>query len=335
VPADATNVIVPSIDSDDAVAIRADGSLVSWGGISMASNFPAHLTNAVSVAAGPGFALAVSNGVPLLWGSSQGGPIYPVPPDLTNVVAVAANTCPVVLRADSTVAWWYPYEAVLTNAIAVAAGDGFGLGLRPNGTVAAWGFDLFGFGMLDIPPGLTSVVAVAAGAFFGMALKADGTVVAWGQNGDGQTNVPPDLTNAVAIAAGVYHCLALRSDGTVLEWGYNPYEHTWDHTGPTNLVSLLTNVVSIAAGGYSSIAVIGTGMPPAHVVVTNVTFGASGLRARVPSDRAKVYALEYKDSLADAQWTLLLPLAVGTGSDIDLVDTNAAARQRFYRVRRW
>jgi hypothetical protein len=334
VPADATNVVVASTGGGTAAAIRADGALVIWHPFSDAPNFPSHITNALAVAAGPGFGLAVTNGVPVLWGSSQGGGIYPVPADLTNVVAVVCGNAPVVLRADSTVAGWYPYETVLTNAVAIAAGQLSGLALRADGTVATWGYDICGVGVLNIPPGLTNVVGVAAGACFNAALKADGTVVAWGDNGCGQTNVPPDLTNAVAIAAGALHCLALRSDGTVVEWGRNPYERPWDTSGPTNLVSLLSNVVSIAAGGYSSIAVTGTGMPPLHVLVTNVTFGAGGFSAKVPTDRGKVYALEYKNSLSAAQWTLL-PLVAGTGGEIDLVDTNAAARQRFFRVRRW
>jgi alpha-tubulin suppressor-like RCC1 family protein len=315
------------------VAIRSDGALVAWGSLAAAANFPSRLTNALGVAAGSGFGLALSNAFPVLWGSSQFGVIYPVPPDLTNVVAVLRG--PLVLRADGSVAGWYPYETVLSNAVAIATAGGTSLiGLRADGTVAAWGLDVCGVGLLNVPPGLTNVVGVAAGTCFCAALKADGTVVAWGDNSHGQTNVPPDLTNAVAIAAGAVHCLALRADGTVVEWGHNPDEQPWVTSGPTNFVSLLSNVVGIAAGAFSSLAVIGTGMPPRQVLVTNVAFGAGGFSAQVPTDRGKVYALEYKNSLADPQWQML-PLVAGTGGFVQLADKSATASQRFYRVRRW
>lgn len=326
VPADATNVATASIEEGCAAAIRGDGSLMVWGAF-LGTNAPSRLTNALAVAAGPRFGVTISNGVPVLWGASQGGQIYPVPPDLTNVVAVACANAPIVLRADSTVAWWYPYETVLTNAVAIAGGQNSGIALRPDGTVATWGIDPCDHGMLDIPPGLGSVVSIASGACFNAALRADGHVVAWGDNTYGQTNVPANLTNAMAIAAGSLHCVALRSDGTVVAWGDNTFNQTRVPAG-------LSNVLSIAAGGNSSLAITGMARPRVDVVVTNVVFGPDGFKARVPTDRGNVYALEYKNSLAGTEWNLL-PLVAGTGSDVDLVDTNAPAQQRFYRVRRW
>jgi hypothetical protein len=250
------------------------------------------------------------------------------------VVAVACANGPVALRADGSVAWWYPYQTVVSNAVAIAAGEYSGMALLANGTVAPWGFDDCNSGMMDVPPGLTNIVGVAAGACFNAALKADGTVVAWGDNSHGQTNVPRDLTNAVAITAGCLHCLALRSDGTVVEWGDNPYEPPGTSSGPTNFVSSLSNVVRIAAAGYSSIAVIGPSIPPAQVALTNVAFGAGGFTVQVPTDRQRVYGLEYKNSLTDAQWTLL-PLVAGTGGTVQLTDPAPGPAQRFYRVRRW
>jgi hypothetical protein len=151
--------------------------------------------------------------------------------------------------------------------------------------------------------------------------------VAWGDGYSGQTNVPPDLTNAVAIAAGGYHGLALRSDGTVAAWGDDSY-------GETDIPAGLSNVVGIAAGGLASIAIIGPAMPPSQVQVTNVTFGAGGFSAAIPTDLDHVYALEYKTSLTNTQWTPL-PLVAGTGGRAALSDPTAAPGQRFYRVRRW
>jgi hypothetical protein len=126
-----------------------------------------------------------------------------------------------------------------TNVQAIAAGYGFSLALKTNGTVIEWG------GMA-VPSGLSNVVAIAAGYRQGIALKSDGTLFAWGTGP--LTNVPAGLTNVVAISCGQYHNLALKNDGTIHAWG-------GDDPGLTNIPADLQNVVAIAAGTGSSFAI--------------------------------------------------------------------------------
>jgi hypothetical protein len=53
----------------------------------------------------------------------------------------------------------------------------------------------------------------------------------------------------------------------------------------------------------------------------------------VASVTGATYTLEYKNSLADTNWTPLLPSVTGTGGAISLQDTNGATfPSRFYRV---
>jgi len=54
----------------------------------------------------------------------------------------------------------------------------------------------------------------------------------------------------------------------------------------------------------------------------------------LPTQYGRVYALEYKNSLTDSQWTAL-PLVAGNGGLRTLSDPTATGQQRFYRVRRW
>jgi hypothetical protein len=93
-------------------------------------------------------------------------------------------------------------------------GAAHGLALKANGTVIAWGSNLYG--QTNVPPGLSHVVAIAAGGWHSLALKQDGTVVAWGYNQSGQTNVPPGLSNVMQIAAGAYQSLAVVGSGPPL-----------------------------------------------------------------------------------------------------------------------
>lgn len=334
-PADATNIVWVSGAGDNGLALRGDGTVACWGRTSPFFD-PAGFTNVLALAAGAECSLALmDDGTIVPWGWDEGNDIYDVPPDLTNAVSLSmgAGVLGWAVRSDHTVVCWantMPAPPGLTNAVAVAPGQGFCLALRFDGTVLAWGSGAYGG--TNVPAGLTNVVSIAAGVFFGMALRADGTVAVWGDNTYGQTNVPPGLTNVVAIAAGAVHCLALRSDGTVAAWGGGGGGMA-DY-GQSRVPPGLANVTSIAAGGYSSMAVVGTGMPLSQAEVTNLAVGSQGFSAQVPTDRGRTYALEYKNSLSDSQWTLL-PLVAGTGSAVQLRDSTPRAGQRFFRVRRW
>ena len=146
-----------------------------------------------------------------------------VPSGLTNAVAVAAGDYfALALKSDGTVKGW-GYDGfgdvsganALTNVAAIATCLGNNLALETNGTLVTWGVD----GVAP-PAGATNITAIATGKGFSLALS-NGIVVAWGRDDYGQTNVPASATNVVAVAAGVGHGLALRSNGTVVAWGDN------------------------------------------------------------------------------------------------------------------
>jgi hypothetical protein len=91
-------------------------------------------------------------------------------------------------------------------------------------------------------------------------------------------------------------------------------------------------VVAISTGFYNTLALVGDG-PPA----LNFTLSKPGLRAgtfsvAAPTRSGRVYALEYKDSLADPAWSPL-PLQAGDGGTKKLTDEAATGSQRFYRLR--
>ncbi len=153
------------------------------------------------------------------------------------------------LKADGTVAAWgrniyhqCNVPSGLTDVVAIAAGRDHSLALKSDGTVVAWGSNLYG--QCNVPSGLKDVVDIASGSSTSLALKEDGTVVDWGSDRGG---VPSDLSDVVAISAHFNLFLALKSDGTVVAWGWNSH-------GECNVPSGLKDVVAIAAGESHALA---------------------------------------------------------------------------------
>ncbi|OQA05721.1 MAG: Regulator of chromosome condensation (RCC1) repeat protein [bacterium ADurb.Bin374] len=227
------------------LAVQNDGSLWAWGfnqygQVGTGTTTPSYkypvrvssLTSIISVAAGSWHSLALrSDGTLWAWGSNYYGQIG--------------------LGYSGTTPVTYPTQVLASgpsNFIAIAAGGGYyssyntghSLALRNDGTVWAWGCNL------------------------------------WGQLGDNSTGNKyqpvqvmqypgtASLTDVIAIAAGDGHSLALKSDGTVWAWGYGNYGQLGDNgaTQRTTAVQVkdsastyLQDVVKIAAGGgtyYSS-----------------------------------------------------------------------------------
>lgn len=239
---------------------RAACQVVAWGaGVTNAGQcpdlgqciIPADLTNALAVAAGGLFSLALKcDGTIVAWGDNSFGQSE-VPANLSNVVAIAAGGAHgLALKSDGSVIAWGNNDSHqtevpvdLTNAVAIAAGQAYSLALRSDGTLTAWGDN--SSQQTSVPDGLTNVVAIAAGAAHSLALRANGNVVAWGENASQQTNVPPSLAGVVAIAAGASHSLALGADGTLSVWGSQT-------NVPLDIALAGVAILSTAQGDYSN-----------------------------------------------------------------------------------
>ena len=241
------------------VALKSDGSVVAWGkGSCSIINTPNNASSIVQVVAGYYDAVALmSDGsvvascnylsaggvcgvvqisddaalkadgtVVSLIGSSN------IPAGLHNVIQIAKGAA---LKSDGTVVTWNGISPPigLTDVVQIAAGYGYMVALKSNGSVVAWGDNTYG--KCDVPSNLSGVVQIAAGSHT-VALKADGTIVAWGPKNYncgytsewdyGQCITPTDLSGVVQIAPGTHagSCFAVsKSDGSVVSWGVYKY----------------------------------------------------------------------------------------------------------------
>src|SRR3990170_1018617 len=176
--------------------------------------------------------------------------------------------------------------AVSINAVAIAGEEDHSLALKNDGTVWAWGYNLYGqLGNgnntnSNVPvqvAGLTGITAIAGGGrAHSLALRNDGTVWAWGFNTSGQlgngtltnNNVPvpvSSLTAVTALAGGANHSIALKNDGTVRAWGLNSYGQlgSGNNTDSNIPVQVITFSTGICLGESATLtATVSNGAAP-------------------------------------------------------------------------
>lgn len=219
---------------------------------------PLDLTDVVDMAIGEFFAVALrGDGTVVTWGRMEGtmeGPPGPrpeivVPEGLNNLVAVAAtDRLAAALRADGRVLTWGDEWSLrvaeapeIDDALAIAGCGGAFLALRRDGSVAAWGpFATPGY--RHVMSLQRNVTAIAQGISHALLLRNDGTVLHISQAHPEGERVE-GIANATAVAAGRHSSLILKADGTVTGWGS-------DGSPPSGL----KEVVAIYAGGHSSFA---------------------------------------------------------------------------------
>jgi uncharacterized protein YjbI with pentapeptide repeats len=329
-----TDVVAIAASGFNCLALRANGVVVAWGNNDWGqATVPSNLANPIAVAVGGYHSLALkSDGTVVGWGYNEFGQTS-VPGSLTNAVAIAGGGYfSFALRNDGTLVGWgdnsfgqLTFPAGLSNVVAIAAGCWHGLALTSDGAVVAWGSN--SSGQTNVPIGLSNVVAIAADNIQSYALTANGIVVGWGDNSSGQTNIPSGLGMVIAIAAGDYNGYALNADGTVVIWGANS-------CGQTSIPPGLTNVVAVKGGDQFSLVLIGNDPPVLTTPLTNLVGMTNSFSCSLATQSGRVYALEYKNSLSDSNWTAL-PLAAGNGGMLTLTDPTATGSQRFYRVQQW
>lgn len=168
-------------------------------------------------------------------------------------------------------------QATLTTA-QLSAGQKYGLTLRSDGSVWAWGTNQvgevgLGTNTLVLWPtriaSVTNAVSISAGSLHSLAVQSNGTVWAWGLNSDGRLGsgnfstasnpvAVTRITNAIAVSAGGSHSLALLANGSVMAWGAN----NGGQLGTGNTVSTnqpiaagnFTNAIAVSAGTNFSLA---------------------------------------------------------------------------------
>lgn len=256
--------------ADDLCVLRASGSIECKGraNVGLFERFADPFVG-LSLGHGYGCAARASGGVSC-WGSrlygrtSRRGRVDDVSatdvPDVVDAVSVASgwyHAC--ALRAGGGVSCWgradhgelgagvkkdalsaAPVAVVgVSDATAIAAGEGFTCALRKDGRVLCWGDNTLGQlgdgtdrerAAPVLAVGLDDATAIAVGRRHACALRQHGALVCWGLNDEGQlgdgswrSHAKPTLVRglagAVYVAAGKQNTCAITAGGAVWCWG--------------------------------------------------------------------------------------------------------------------
>ncbi len=203
------------------ICLYAQGTIVVWGNPpkKVAENVPSG-EDFIEIAAGNDYGLALrSNGTLVSWGSINS--IVNNTPSGSDFIAISAgDQHAIALRANGSVVGWGSNSSGQSNTppysdfVKIAAGINHNLGLRANGEVYAWGSNTNG--KCNVPAG--TYIDIAGGRTFSLGVKSDGSIVGWGAGWNGELNVPSG-NDFVQISSKYIHAIARRANGTIVAWG--------------------------------------------------------------------------------------------------------------------
>jgi LruC domain-containing protein len=208
----------------------SQGTIVAWGPQShvMYQNIPEG-DDFIEIAAGYDFAVALrEDGSVVTWGGDAY--VIGVNPGGNDYIAIAAGEeHALALRDDGTIIAWgvngygQAEDPPHNDYVKISAGRYHNLALRSNGEVYAWGNNASN--QCNVPAGTFSEIAAGNSYSLGISSSAgtSGMLIPWGIAYNGETTVPGG-NDFIKVSAKNLHAIALRSNGVVEAWG-NPTQN--------------------------------------------------------------------------------------------------------------
>jgi alpha-tubulin suppressor-like RCC1 family protein len=191
IPKNATDIQQIATGDDWIVALKKDGTLVSWGRKGFEDTRPPVLSNVVKiVACRTNFLALLSDGTIRGWGNSEIFDISDIP------------------------------DSVFENSIEdISIGTNHAVALTSKGKVIIWGDE----GNVKFPEIESKIVSIKTFGNFNLALQDNGKLLGWGNKEFGQQIFPSELNEEIVISysVGAAHCAVITESKKFYTWGWN------------------------------------------------------------------------------------------------------------------
>jgi alpha-tubulin suppressor-like RCC1 family protein len=174
-----------------------------------------------------------------------------------------------------------------TDWVQVSAGRDASVGIRANGTLWSWGYNLAGqvgdntsvnkSSPVSVVGGFTDWIQASAGYSHSLGVRANGTLWAWGSNAQGRLGnntavlsrsspvlVVGGFTNWVQASANNQFSLGVRANGSLWAWGGNGAGQLGQNTvisrsSPVSVVGGFVDWIQASAGNVHSLGLRANG----------------------------------------------------------------------------
>jgi alpha-tubulin suppressor-like RCC1 family protein len=178
----------------------------------------------------------------------------------------------------------------------ISAGDGFTIGVRTDGKMYAFGYNLYGklgdgtttnrsSPVTVLSGGSDTWSKISCGQNSSAAIKTDGSLWTWGNGASGElgngggagysSNSPKTITGGSSgwsqVSTGFTHCIAIKTDGSLWSWGTNSYGELGDNTTTSR-----TSPVTVLSGGSNTWSKISCGQNFSAAIKTDGTLWTWG-----------------------------------------------------------
>lgn len=190
---------------------------------------PKNATDIKQIAAGNNWIVALkNNGTLVSWGYK--GMEFMKPPELSNVVkVVACNNNFLALLDDGTIRGWGESEtfdinnmppSIFENSIEdISVGFKHAVALTSKGEVIIWGDE----GNIKFPKIEAKIISIKTFGNFNLALQENGKLLGWGSAEFGQQFFPKELNDEIvtSYSVGMSHCAVITESRKFYTWGWN------------------------------------------------------------------------------------------------------------------
>jgi len=233
------------------IALRVNGSLVSWGDENLTLDTPIE-NDFIQISAGNSYSIALRrDGTLISWGDDDD--IVSDTPKGSDFTKISAGNyhCIALRKNGSVVSWGDDTYGQVSNTprdndfIQISAGGSNSIAIRRDRSLVSWGDDTYG--QVSNTPRGNDFIQISAGGSNSIAIRRDRSLVSWGRGESKLVSDTPKGNDFTQISMSKFNSIVLKRDGSLISWGNNRYKQVSDTPKGDDFVQVSAGFMNFAA----------------------------------------------------------------------------------------